>query len=103
MGRHGCQEDSHCYKTFEQEENLRTHIQDSHKGRTEDINDDLKCEECGEQFNKFTSLKMGRSTLKESFEKHMWIHKVVNFKCNCEDILDLRPGQYMKNLHQTHG
>ena len=58
---------------------------------------DLKCEECGEQFNKFTTLKMGKLTLKESFEKHMWIHEVVNFKCNCEGIPDLRPGQNMLN------
>ena len=93
MGKLGCQEDPHCYKTFEKEENLKKHIHDSHKGGTEQV--DLKCDECGEQFNKFTTLKMGNVTLKDAFEKHMWIHKIVNFKCNCEGIPDLKPGQYL--------
>ena len=93
MGRHGCQEDS-CYKTFEKEDNLKEHIQDSHNGGKYGINTDFKCDECGEEFNKFTTLKMGKLPLKEYFERHTWIHKVVNFKCDCADMPDLRPGQY---------
>ena len=73
---------------------MKTHINDSHKGGKEKDNVDLKCEECGDQFNKFTALKMGKLTLTESFDKHKWIHEVVNFKCNCEGIPDLRPGQW---------
>ena len=101
MGRHGCREDPRCYKTFEKEENLKKHIQSSHKGGREQ--EDFKCDQCGEQFNKFTTLKwemktkMAKLTLRETFEKHLWIHKVVSFKCSCEGIPDLRPGQYMWN------
>ena len=69
MGRHGWQEDS-CYKTFEKEDDLKEHIQDSHNGGKYGINTDFKCDECGEEFNKFTTLKMGKLPLKEYFERH---------------------------------
>ena len=87
-----------CYKTFESEKNLKMHIAVVHK--EEEV--DFQCNQCGEQFNKVAShkklairrgRKKGKSSLKELFEKHLWIHKVVNFECDCDNVPVLLPGK----------
>ena len=98
MGGFGCYETLKCYKTFESEKNLKMHIAVVHK--EEEV--DFQCNQCGEQFNKVASqkklaIRRGRKkakiSLKELFEKHLWIHKVTDFECNCDDVLVLRPGK----------
>ena len=83
-----------CYKTFESEKNLKMHIAIKHKSERKEI--DYNCNQCGEQFNKLTtghrSLRASLS-LKELFERHLWTHKVADFKCNCDNVPDLRPGK----------
>ena len=83
-----------CYKTFESGKNLKMHVAIKHKPERKEI--DYKCNQCGEHFNKLTtghrSLRASLS-LKELFERHLWTHKVADFKCNCDDVPDLRPGK----------
>ena len=83
-----------CCKTFESEKNLKMHVAIKHKAERKEF--DYKCNQCGERFNKLTtgnrSLRASLS-LKELFERHLWTHKVADFKCNCDDVPDLRPGK----------
>ena len=39
------------------------------------------CVECGKVFNKFTEIGV-----RKKFDKHMRIHKVLGFQCDCPNI-----------------
>ena len=100
MGGFGCYEDLRCYKTFESEKNLMMHIAVVHKEGKED---DFRCNQCGEQFNKLTSHKIekldsrrDKKGKKALLEKHLWIHKVTDFECNCDNVPVLQPGKLIK-------
>ena len=104
MGGFGCYEDLKCYKTFESEKNLKMHIAVVHKERQEGEGGYFQCNQCGEKFNQLTlhnlhkkwekrTDKKRKPSLKELFEKHLWIHKVADFECNCDNVPVLRPGK----------
>ena len=98
MGGFGCYENLKCHKTFDSENNLKMHIKVVHKERETAF----QCNQCGEQFNKVASHeklrikrgeKKGKISLKQLFEKHLWVHKVIDFECDCGDVPVLRPGK----------
>ena len=94
MGQFGCLESSECYKTFETKELLEEHIKDMHKKPSEKRLESFSCEECGQQFNKYTS-----GNILEDYEKHKRCHKIVNFSCECPNILRIT----MENIAKERG
>jgi len=94
MGQFGCLESSECYKTFETNELLDEHIKEMHKKPSENRPESFSCEECGQQFNKYTS-----GHCLEDFEKHKRCHNIVNFSCDCPNILRIT----MENIVMERG
>ena len=52
----------------------------------------LVCNECGKKFYKYR-VKSEKITVKGEFEKHMRIHEVVNFTCDCMGVVKIRQGE----------
>jgi len=90
LGQHGCMEALDCYKTFETNELLQEHIKEKHKKYTEKAHVSFTCEECGQQFNKYTlynaAYKSEDKNITKEYERHLRLHKVVNFSCDCLSV-----------------
>ena len=72
------------------------HIAVVHKEGKED---DFRCNQCGEQFYKKIEkldTRRDKKGKKALLEKHLWIHKVTDFECNCDNVPVLQPGKLIK-------
>jgi len=88
LGQHGCMDALDCYETFETSELLQEHIKEKHQESQEIPGISFTCEECGQQFNKYT-VTMYKGTgigITKEYERHLRLHRVVNFSCDCPSV-----------------
>ena len=94
QGLYDCRTGTGCHFTSETPEDLQKHVKDKHTSEEIQTHEygNFQCSECGQKFDSVLSSGTGVQA-KLEYEKHMRIHDVIKFECECGDVPSVRPGQ----------